>query len=77
MTLSVRGSYGRTYKSAVFARRDWFSNKDFQIINAGGRPYINKADADNKNFKSPYPIKIYINPAVCHDFTVINQGETK
>jgi hypothetical protein len=40
---TIRGAYGRTYKSKAVIVKDWNDNKDFQI---DGGPVINKQDAE-------------------------------
>ena len=47
--MTVRGAYGRTYKSLKAAKADWDADKDFVIVDMfhGGGTYVNKADAIN------------------------------
>jgi hypothetical protein len=49
--ITVVGAYGRDYKSAKEAKKDWRGGRDFRIVTVGAfdGAYINRQDAKAAN----------------------------
>ena len=52
--ITVSGAYGRDYRSAAAALKDWNDGKDFVIRTIGYPTYIDKSSADEFDINIRY-----------------------